>query len=148
MVTYPLDETLLATLVGDLRGADDWDAIELLSREYVAWLKQFLPYENGVAKAKTFRKVFRLLKRQVLNECFGAWVSSLQDVVRDVVAIDGKTLRGSKKWASLRQAQAPLMQSRRVGLRNHLEALRGCFFPNECQAYLAQDMVRHKIILL
>jgi len=36
MVTYPLDEILLATLVGVLRRADDWEAIELLSREYLA----------------------------------------------------------------------------------------------------------------
>jgi DDE_Tnp_1-associated len=27
MVTYPLDEILLATLVGVLCGADDWEAI-------------------------------------------------------------------------------------------------------------------------
>jgi hypothetical protein len=33
MVTYPLDEILLATLVGGLCGADDGEAIELLSRE-------------------------------------------------------------------------------------------------------------------
>ncbi len=31
MVTYPLDEILLATLVGVLCGADDWEAIELLT---------------------------------------------------------------------------------------------------------------------
>ncbi|MGB6325602.1 MAG: transposase family protein [Methylocella sp.] len=38
MVSYPLDEILPATLVGVLRGADDFEAIELLSREYLAWL--------------------------------------------------------------------------------------------------------------
>ena len=65
----------------------------------MAWLKRFLPYKHGVAKAQTFRKVFRLLKPEVLNECFGAFVASLQDVVRGVVAIDGKTPRGSKKSA-------------------------------------------------
>ncbi len=36
MVTCPLDEILLATLVGVLCGADDWAAIKLLSREYLA----------------------------------------------------------------------------------------------------------------
>jgi DDE_Tnp_1-associated len=35
MVTYPLDEILLATLVGVLCGADDWEGIALLSREYL-----------------------------------------------------------------------------------------------------------------
>lgn len=33
MVTYPLDEIPPATLVGRLCGADDGEAIELLSRE-------------------------------------------------------------------------------------------------------------------
>ncbi len=99
MVTYPLDEILLATLVGVLCGADDWEAIELLSREYLGWLKQFLPYKTGIPHAQTFRKVFRLLKPDVLEQCFASWVASLQEIVRGVVAVDGKTLRGSKQAA-------------------------------------------------
>ncbi|MGH7784642.1 MAG: ISAs1 family transposase [Candidatus Binatia bacterium] len=99
MVTYPLNEILLATLVGVLCGADDWEAIELLSREYLAWLKQFLPYKYGVPQAQTFRKVFQLLNPTALEKCLASWVASLQDVVHGVIAIDGKTLRGSKKTA-------------------------------------------------
>jgi hypothetical protein len=72
MVTYPLDEILLATLVGVLCGVDDWEAVELLSREYLGWLKQFLPYKSGVPHAQTFRKVFRLSKPEVLEECFAS----------------------------------------------------------------------------
>ena len=100
MATYPLDEILLATLVGVLCGADDWEAVELLSREYLGWLKQFLPYKSGVPHAQIFRKVFRLLKPEVLEECFASWVTSLQEVARGVIAVDGKTLRGSKKSAN------------------------------------------------
>lgn len=99
MVTYPLDEILLATLVGVLCGADDWEAVELLTREYLAWLKKFLPYKAGIPQAQTFRKVFRLLKPEALERCFAGWVASLQEIVRGVVAVDGKTLRGSKKSA-------------------------------------------------
>jgi hypothetical protein len=99
MVTYPLDEILLATLVGALCRADDWEAIELLSREYLAWLKRFLLYKTGIPHAQTFRKVFRLLKPEVLEQCFASWVASLQEIVRGVVAVDGKTLRGSKQAA-------------------------------------------------
>jgi predicted transposase YbfD/YdcC len=99
MVTYPLNEVLLATLVGVLCGADDWDAIELLSREYLAWLGEFLPYKCGVPQAQTFRKIFQLLNPAVLEERFVSWIASLQEVVRGVIAIDGKTLRGSKHAA-------------------------------------------------
>jgi predicted transposase YbfD/YdcC len=100
MVTYPLDEILLSTVVGVLCGGDDFETIELLSHEYLAWLKQFLPYKHGIPQAQTFRKVFRLLEPGSLEKCFATWLASLQDRVRGVIAIDGKTLRGSKKSAN------------------------------------------------
>jgi hypothetical protein len=73
-----LDEIPLVTLVGVLCVADDWEAIELLSREYLGWLKQFLPYKTGIPHAQMFRKVFRLLKPEVLEQCFASWVASLK----------------------------------------------------------------------
>ncbi len=82
MVTYPLDEILLAKLVGVLCGADDFEAVELLTREYLAWLKKFLPYKAGIPQAQTFRKVFRLLKPKSLERCFAAFVASLQEIYR------------------------------------------------------------------
>jgi len=96
MVTYPLDEILLATLTGVLCGADDWDGIETAGRGLIEWLRQFLPFRCGVPSAQTFRKVFRLLPPDALERGFISWVASLQEVVRGVVAVDGKTLRGSK----------------------------------------------------
>ena len=96
MVTYPLDEILLVTLTGILCGADDWDGIETVGEGLIDWLRQFLPFHHGIPTAQTFRKVFRLLPPRLLEEGFASWVASLNDVVRGVVAIDGKTLRGSK----------------------------------------------------
>jgi predicted transposase YbfD/YdcC len=104
MVTYPLNEVLLVTLVGVLCGADDWDVIELLGMEYLSWLKRFLPFKHGVPQAQTLRKIFRLLPPKVLEERFAAWVASLREIAREVVAIDGKTLRGSKKSADGKDA--------------------------------------------
>ncbi|MGH6842242.1 MAG: transposase family protein [Methylocella sp.] len=87
MVTYPLDEILLATLVGVVCGAGDFEAVELLTREYLAWLKKFLPCKAGIPQAQTLRKVFRLLKPEALERCFASWVASLQEIVRGVVAV-------------------------------------------------------------
>lgn len=55
MVTYPLDEILLSAVVGVLCGGDDFETIELLSHEYLAWLKQFLPHKHGILQAQTAR---------------------------------------------------------------------------------------------
>jgi predicted transposase YbfD/YdcC len=97
MVIYPLSEVLLVTLVGVLCGADDWDIIEMLGREYLSWFRQFLPFNHGIPQAQTLRKIFAVLPPKMLEERFAAWVKGLQGAVRGVVAIDGKTLRGSKK---------------------------------------------------
>src|SRR5271170_3112779 len=103
MTTYPLGEILLATLAGVVCGADDWEGVETIGEAALEWLRRFLPFADGVPSAQTFRKVFRLIDKQALAECFAAWAEAgrpSDDAGRpgepEVVAIDGKTLRGSK----------------------------------------------------
>ncbi|MDC0985836.1 transposase family protein [Alphaproteobacteria bacterium] len=83
MIAYPLDEVLLETLVGVLCRADDFGEIELLSQEHLDWLRQFLPFKYGIP--------------QTLEKAFASWVAVLEKEISSVVAIDGKTLRGSKQ---------------------------------------------------
>jgi predicted transposase YbfD/YdcC len=96
MVTYPLDEILLATLAGVVCGADDWEGVEEVATGGLNWLRGFLPFANGIPTAQTLRKVFRLLDAQALERGFAAWAASMRAAARAVIAIDGKTLRGSK----------------------------------------------------
>ncbi len=96
MVTYPLDEVLLTTLVGVVCGADDWEGVEEVATGALDWLRSFLPFADGIATAQTLRKVFRLLDTQALQRGFAAWAASLRAEAREVIAVDGKTLRGSK----------------------------------------------------
>src|SRR5271165_5479680 len=53
MVTYPLDAVLLATLVGVVCGADDWDGVEEVANGALDWLRGFLPFANGIPTAQT-----------------------------------------------------------------------------------------------
>ena len=96
MVTYPIDEVLLATLVGVVCGADDWEGVEEVAGGALEWLRGFLPFASGIPTAQTLRKVFRLLDTQALQRGFAAWAASLRAEAREVIAVDGKTLRGSK----------------------------------------------------
>ena len=96
MTTYPLDEILLATLVGVVCGADDWEGVEAVAEGALDWLREFLPFAEGVPTAQTFCKVFRLIDKRALSESFAAWAGSACRFQREIVAIDGKTLRGSK----------------------------------------------------
>lgn len=96
MTTYPLDEVLLTELVGLLCRGEDFDEIEIICAEHLSWLRRFLPFCKGVAPAQTLRRVLQALNPLALERAFSSWVASLQEKVSGIVAIDGKTLRGSK----------------------------------------------------
>lgn len=96
MVLYPLDEILLSVLVGLVCRGEDFDEIEDICTELLDWLKKFLPFEHGIAPSQTLRRTLARLDPQALEKAFAAWSASLAGRVRGVVAIDGKTVRGSK----------------------------------------------------
>jgi hypothetical protein len=57
MVTLPLDEILLATLVSVVCGADDWERVEDHARESLDWLRRYLPFARGrTERADVFAK--------------------------------------------------------------------------------------------
>ncbi len=101
MTTYPLDEVLLTVLVGLLCRMEDFDEIAMFAEEQLDWLRGILPFANGVAPAQTLRRALRALDPKALQRAFASWVASLHARVcagkPGVVAIDGKTLRGSKQ---------------------------------------------------
>jgi predicted transposase YbfD/YdcC len=94
MVIYPLGELLLVALIGALCRLDDWDEVVLFSRQHIDWFRKLLPFKNGIASAKTFRTVFRMINHEAFSDAFIAW--GRQWNLGSIVAIDGKTLRGSK----------------------------------------------------
>lgn len=96
MTTYPLDEVLLTVLVGLLCRMEDFDEMAMFGEEQLAWLRRFLPFRHGIAPAQTLRRVLRALDPKALARAFSCWVASLQAKVSGVVAIDGKSLRGTK----------------------------------------------------
>ncbi len=100
MVFYPLDEVLLSVLVGSLCRAEDFDEIEDVCTELLDWLRRFLPFERGIAPAQTLRRILARLDPRGLEKAFASWTAHLGEHVRGVVAVDGKTVRGSKQDAS------------------------------------------------
>lgn len=82
-----------------------WDEVELWGETNEAWLKTFLELPNGVPSHDTFNRVFRLLDPAALQRCMSAWMAALQaEQGLKIIAIDGKTLRGSYDRASCRSA--------------------------------------------
>jgi len=77
-------------------GADSWDDIEDFGKAKHDWLKTFLALPNGIPSHDTVRRLFERLDPDEFQRCFLRWIEALHEATeRQVVAIDGKTLRRS-----------------------------------------------------
>lgn len=94
-VLYPLDEMLLTALCGVIAGCESWVDVSDYGRAKVDFLRRFLEYKNGVPSHDAFSDLFCRLNPKIFKECFINWTSVAQDNIREIVAIDGKTLRRS-----------------------------------------------------
>lgn len=94
-VLYPLAELLLCALVGVLCGAEGWVEVEEYCEAKLAFLRRFLAFEHGIASHDTFSDVFNALDPEGFKAAFIAWTAALQQDIREIVAVDGKTLRRS-----------------------------------------------------
>lgn len=93
---YPLEEMLLVALCGVICGADDWVGVSQWGRLKLEWLRQFLPFSNGIASHDTFSRLFALLDAKRFQACLVDWMKGVCPLLEgQTVAIDGKSLRGS-----------------------------------------------------
>lgn len=92
---HPLPDILFITLCASICGAESWRDIVDYAHEQSEVLKSYIDLENGVPSKSTLARVFSLLDPQSFRQCFINWAQALHDVLDDIVAIDGKTLRHS-----------------------------------------------------
>ncbi|MCF2150813.1 ISAs1 family transposase [Desmonostoc muscorum LEGE 12446] len=86
-------------------GADGWVAVETYGCAKYEWLKTFLELPNGIPSHDTFARVFAQINPQQFESCFINWMKSITKMTNgEVVAIDGKTLRGSYDKSSEQSA--------------------------------------------
>ena len=75
---------------------ETWDDMELYGKERLQLLKKFLELPAGIPSHDTFNRVFSLLNPKSLETALQEWITSLISTLPpDLIAIDGKSLRGS-----------------------------------------------------
>jgi predicted transposase YbfD/YdcC len=96
-VDHRLIDILVIAVCAVIACAESWDDIALYGRSKEGWLRRFLDLPNGIPSHDTFRRVFMLINPDAFERRFSAWTRTLSDqaVEREVVAIDGKTVRRS-----------------------------------------------------
>ena len=97
-----LDITTIA-ICGVICGADDWVEIEQFGNEKRPFFDKFLVLPNGIPSHDTFGRVFARINPEQFQACFLEWVQDLVKAsgnkLKGVIAIDGKTLCGSRDRA-------------------------------------------------
>ena len=93
---HNLGDILIITILATICGADGWAEIERFGQAKLSWLKTFLELPNDIPSHDTFARVFALLDPSRFETCFNQWIASLDiDLKKEIIALDGKTLRGS-----------------------------------------------------
>jgi predicted transposase YbfD/YdcC len=104
-VVYPLINVVTIAVCAVIAGADDFVSIAAWGREKRAWLATILDLESGIPSHDRFNAIFAALDPAGFEKCLLSWITSLHEITSgQVVAIDGKTLRGSFDKASGKSA--------------------------------------------
>ena len=93
-IRHRLDDIIIIGLCAVICGGEDYNDMEEFGLEREEWLRTFLELPNGIPDSDTFRRLFERINPKELSECLYDWLNMERDK-RSVVAIDGKTIRGS-----------------------------------------------------
>ena len=96
---HSLKDILVIALLSTICGGDGWSDMREFGVCKTDWLKTFLKLENGIPSKYTFRRVISTINVDEFELCFRKWVSSIAQKCAEVIAIDGKTICGSRDEA-------------------------------------------------
>ena len=97
LTDHPLSEIIIIAICAVICGASDWVAVETWGKTKLNWLKQYVELENGIPSHYTFRRVLARIDPEQFQAGFLFWTQAVFNVTKgQVIAVDGKQLRGSK----------------------------------------------------
>jgi hypothetical protein len=95
---YPLEEVVISSILAVIALAHGWEAIEAYAEAKKDWLGRFLKLKHGIPPHDVYRRVMNRLNPAEVERCFTDWVRAIRKTYeREVVAVDGKTVRGHFK---------------------------------------------------
>jgi hypothetical protein len=110
-VKHKLIDIVIITILATFGNANEWEDIEIWGNENEKWLKNYLTLENGVPSHDTIQRNIAIINTETINIIFLRWleeqlegkgirinksIEELKEEAENIVAIDGKTARGSR----------------------------------------------------
>jgi len=102
---HKLIDIICLAICAVICGADNWVDVENFGHQKLAWLQSFLELPNEIPSHDTFGRVFALMNPEEFQKSFLEWVQTVSRLTQgQVIAIDGKQLRGSHDQSSGQRA--------------------------------------------
>jgi len=94
---HDLNDILLIGIIAVICGAETWKQMVEFAHSKEEFLRKYLKLKNGIPSEDTINRVFSTIDSEKFESCFIQWVNSISTITKgQVIAIDGKTLRGAK----------------------------------------------------
>lgn len=95
-VKHKLIDILFIVVSATLCNCNEWEEIEEWAKAKEEWLRQYLELPNGIPSWYTMERVMDVIDPKQFEKCFVEWMREVTQVKEgDVVAIDGKAMRGT-----------------------------------------------------
>ena len=165
---HSLEDIIFLTIAAVISGADNFVEVEAFGNEKKEWLSKFLKLENGIPSHDTLGRLFAAIDSVLFERCFISWMQSVVKLTDgQVIAIDGKTLRGSASPTNGKKAihmvsafasanKVVLGQLACAEKSNEITAIpalleliivKGCIITIDamgCQTAIAKDIIKHE----
>jgi predicted transposase YbfD/YdcC len=92
---HALVDILLIALCATMAGAEGWDDMEAWGEANEERLRLYVELRNGIPSHDTIRRVFEAIDPKQLEAVLLEWVGHVCPALGKVIAIDGKSVRGS-----------------------------------------------------
>jgi predicted transposase YbfD/YdcC len=98
-IKHKLVDILFIAVVATIADCDDWEEMEWFAKLKENWFRKYLELPNGIPSHDTMERVFSWIDPDRFGGAFMSWVALAMGANAPgpgIVAIDGKTMRGTK----------------------------------------------------
>jgi predicted transposase YbfD/YdcC len=102
---HQLLDIISIAICASICGADNWVEVAEYGLSKEDWFQSFLTLPHGIPSHDTFGDVFSRIDPEAFRAAFRSWTARIAQITEaEVVAIDGKVVRGSKDGVLGRKA--------------------------------------------
>lgn len=99
---HTFEDIFILAFVANLCCCDSWVEVEEFCKSREDFFKEFLDLKNGIPSHDTFGRVFSMIDSTHLEMLLIDWMSKIfKKSNGEIIAIDGKTIRGSRRKGEL-----------------------------------------------